>query len=68
MTVEALLTSARLDSIAYGYGAVWVVSSATATLYRIDPRSVRPTAGSSTSGTRAGRPSGPLLGQRHLVS
>jgi streptogramin lyase len=34
-------TSARIDSIAYGYGAVWVVSSATATLYRIDPRSTR---------------------------
>jgi hypothetical protein len=29
----------RVDSIAFGYGAVWVVSSSTATLYRIDPRS-----------------------------
>lgn len=44
VTVEVRLpTSARIDSIAYGYGAVWVVSSATATLYRIDPRSTRVT-------------------------
>jgi serine/threonine protein kinase len=32
-------TSARIDSIAYGFRAVWVVSSAAAVLYRIDPRS-----------------------------
>ena len=38
---KGLPASARVDSIAYGYGAVWVVSSATATLYRIDPRSAR---------------------------
>src|SRR5262249_29982029 len=31
--------SARIDSIAFGYGKVWVLSSATATLYAIDPRS-----------------------------
>jgi streptogramin lyase len=43
-TVEVRFpTSARVDSIAYGYGAVWVVSSAKATLYRIDPRSTRVT-------------------------
>jgi serine/threonine-protein kinase len=34
-------TSARIDSIAYGYRAVWVVSSATATLYRIEPGAAR---------------------------
>ena len=34
-------SSARIDSIAYGYGAVWVVSSATATLYRIEPGPAR---------------------------
>jgi hypothetical protein len=44
VTVEVRFpTSARIDSIAYGYGAVWVVSSATATLYRIEPRSHRVT-------------------------
>jgi hypothetical protein len=36
-------TTARIDSIAYGYGAVWVVSSATATLYRIEPGPARVT-------------------------
>jgi streptogramin lyase len=34
-------SSARIDSIAYGYGAVWVVSSTTATLYRIEPGPAR---------------------------
>ena len=29
--------SARIDSIAFGYGRVWVLSSATATLYRMNP-------------------------------
>jgi protein kinase-like protein len=33
--------SARIDSIAFGYRAVWVVSSATARLYRIKPGSPR---------------------------
>jgi hypothetical protein len=33
--------AARIDSIAFGFGAVWVVSSARATLYRIEPRSYR---------------------------
>jgi streptogramin lyase len=36
-------SSARVDSIAYGYGALWVVSSATATLYRIEPGPARVT-------------------------
>ena len=31
--------SARIDSIAFGYRVAWVVSSATADLYKIDPRS-----------------------------
>jgi hypothetical protein len=31
--------SAQVDSIAFGYGKAWVLSSATATLYAIDPRS-----------------------------
>jgi hypothetical protein len=33
--------SARIDSIAFGYGKVWVLSSETATLYRIKPRSTK---------------------------
>jgi DNA-binding beta-propeller fold protein YncE len=32
-----------VDSIAFGFSAVWVVSSPPATLYRIDPRSARRT-------------------------
>jgi hypothetical protein len=47
---------ARVDSIAFGFGRVWVVSSSTATAYRIDPRSARRSApvvaGSSTRATR----------------
>lgn len=34
-------TSARVDSIAFGYRSAWVVSSARATLYKIEPRSHR---------------------------
>jgi serine/threonine-protein kinase len=34
--------SAQIDSIAYGYGQVWVVSSAKSTLYRLDPQLRRP--------------------------
>jgi streptogramin lyase len=47
---------ARVNSIAFGYGYVWVVSSATATLYRIDPRSARGTGSVVVGGTRATRP------------
>lgn len=55
-TVEVRFpTSARIDSIAYGYDAVWVVSSATATLYRIDPRSTRVTS-LVVAHSRAARP------------
>jgi hypothetical protein len=56
VTVEMrLATSARIDSIAYGYGAVWVMSSATATLYRIDPRTTRVTS-LEVAHSRAARP------------
>jgi DNA-binding beta-propeller fold protein YncE len=34
-------SNSRVDSIAYGFHAVWVMSSSTATLYRIDPGSAR---------------------------
>jgi YVTN family beta-propeller protein len=48
--------STPVGSIAFGYGDVWVVDSAHATLYRIDPRTVR-RAGRLVLGTgRAGRP------------
>jgi serine/threonine-protein kinase len=48
--------STPIDSIAFGYGAVWVVDSAHATLYRIDTQPVR-RAGRLVLGTgRAGRP------------
>jgi Protein kinase domain len=45
----------RIDSLDVGLGAVWVVASATATLYRIDPRTAVVTK-QADIGTRAGRP------------
>jgi hypothetical protein len=48
-------TSAPIDGVAAGLGSVWVVSSSTATLYRIDPRSARVT-GQADLGARAARP------------
>lgn len=48
--------SAGVDSIAFGYGAVWAMSSATATLYRIDPRSTQVTRHLVVSHSRAARP------------
>jgi DNA-binding beta-propeller fold protein YncE len=47
---------AQVDSIAFGYGHVWVVSSSTATLYRIDPHSARRTRGVVVGSSRASRP------------
>ena len=47
--------SARLDSLDVGLGAVWVVSSSSAMLYRISPRSAVVT-GRTDLGQRAGRP------------
>ncbi len=46
----------RVNSIAFGYGAVWVMSSQTATLYRIDPRSARRTGSAVVGSLRATRP------------
>jgi sugar lactone lactonase YvrE len=48
--------SSRIDSIAVGYGAVWVVSSSTATLTRIDPRSARRTGTVVVGSSRPTRP------------
>jgi hypothetical protein len=47
---------ARVDSIAFGFGAVWVMSSSTATLYGIDRRSARPTGSVVVGSGRASRP------------
>ena len=39
ITVQARFpASARVDSLTTGFGDVWLVSSSTATLYRVDPR------------------------------
>jgi hypothetical protein len=46
----------RVDSIAFGYGAVWVMSSSTATLFQIDPRSARRTGSVAIGSGRATRP------------
>ena len=48
--------SARIDSIAFGYGAAWVVSSAKSTLYRIDPQSPQRPRKVVVSDSRATRP------------
>jgi hypothetical protein len=47
---------ARVDSIAFGYDAVWVMSSSTTTVYRLDPRSGRRTWSVVVGGGRATRP------------
>jgi DNA-binding beta-propeller fold protein YncE len=47
--------SPGIDSLDVGLGAVWVVSSSSAVLYRIDPRSATKT-GQIDLGRRAGRP------------
>jgi YVTN family beta-propeller protein len=49
-------TSTPVDSIAFGYGAVWVVGSANATLYRIDARTARRDGRLVVGTSRAGRP------------
>ena len=46
----------EIDSIAFGYGAVWAMSSATATLYRVDPRTARRTGSVVVGHSRATRP------------
>jgi hypothetical protein len=48
--------SAGVDSIAFGYRAVWVLSSATATLYKIDPRSAHLAGSVEVAHSRATRP------------
>ena len=48
--------ASRVDSIAFGFGAVYVMSSPPATIYRIDPRSARRTASAVVSSARATRP------------
>jgi protein kinase-like protein len=48
--------SAGIDSIAFGYGRVWVLSSRTATLYRINPSSAAVTGHLVVAESRATRP------------
>jgi DNA-binding beta-propeller fold protein YncE len=48
--------SAPVDSIAFGYGSVWVLSSATATLYKINPSSARQEGKLVVANSRATRP------------
>jgi hypothetical protein len=48
--------SARIDSIAFGYGKAWVVSSMRSTLYRIDPQFRRSPTKVQVSDSRATRP------------
>ena len=59
--------SARVDSIAFGYGHVWVLSSATATLYKIDPHMGLPVGRLVVAHSRATRPEVLLRGQNILV-
>jgi hypothetical protein len=55
----------RVDSIAFGYGAVWAMSSSTATLYRIDPRTARRTRSVEVGSGRATRPE--IIGYVHGI-
>ena len=48
--------SARINSIAFGYGRVWVVSSEKSTLYRIDPQFRQPPRKVQVAHSRATRP------------
>ena len=48
--------SARIDSIAFGYGRVWVVSSAGSALYRLDPQLRLPPRRVPLTGSRVTRP------------
>jgi hypothetical protein len=46
----------EVDSIAFGFGAVWVVDSARAWLYRMNPRTARRTGMLALGDSRAARP------------
>src|SRR5262249_7061487 len=48
--------NSRVNSVAYGYHWVWVLSSSTATLYRIDSRSARHAGHVRIGHSRATRP------------
>jgi len=56
VTTPRFPARSSVDSIAFGYGAVWVMSSSTATLYRIDPRTARRTRSVEVGSGRATRP------------
>jgi outer membrane protein assembly factor BamB len=46
----------RVDGIAFGFGAVWVTDSSTATVYRLDSRTGRRTWSAVAGGGRSSRP------------
>ncbi|HKD95382.1 MAG TPA: protein kinase [Gaiellaceae bacterium] len=48
--------SARIDSIAFGYGHVWLVSSVRSALYRLDPQLTLPPRRVPVADSRATRP------------
>jgi len=56
---------ARVDSIAFAYGAVWVTSSSTATVYRLDARTGRRTWSAAVGVGRASRPE--IVPYRHDI-
>ena len=63
VTARTRFSASRpLDSIAFGYGAVWVVDSANATLYRINPRTGKRTGNLHFGTSRASRPEMMLRG------
>jgi hypothetical protein len=53
---EHFPAAARIDSIAFGYGHVWVVSSTRSMLYRIDPQFRRSPRGVRVAHSSAARP------------
>ena len=54
--IRRFAASARIDSIAFGYGRVWVVSSEKSKLYRIDPEFRQPPRSVQIADSRATRP------------
>jgi hypothetical protein len=56
---------ARVDSIAFAYGVVWVTSSRTATVYRLDARTGRRTWSAVVGSGRATRPE--IVPYRHDI-
>ena len=56
MTTTRFASNSRVDSVAYGFGAVWVMSSATAVLYKIDPGTAQHAGSVVVASSRTTRP------------